>query len=605
MYPSPTSPYAFQPYSTQRPFSHLPCAPSSQPFVSTTCPLQVWIRTDPYFFSGAHREGGGFPLQTLTAAYPYFFSIPPTLKLPNMSYVKGPAPVGNPPPVPAPVVATNVTAAMNPTPISYANINIRMPIPRSEAAPHYNGKYLDDFLARVEQHGHNAGITNKDELVTYIFQYCSDAVKDVIRSTSKFSKDNLFPSWDLAHTLLQLYYGAIHEEPDVSEQDLKDFTRTRSANSPFTFKAEVQTYGREFMQLSAPLIKKSLITETQCRIYFVEWIPTNMKAWFIQTLPAANRTRKSPPTIAESIKTLNKCFDPESLAYEPWKDANTGNAVSYDPFGNRIDNSQPQPRVPNPLTSHTGPAQNDQLAEISRHMEELSLNLARMNSQRLSSTPSAVGNNQKACFICNEVDAHLLHPRHCPHTQYLLSHNAVKLDPNTNRYVLPSSADLPMVPRSLKGQMGVATYLCQLLGLAPPPPIVRTASSTNVPAARTNAMGLVYEGQPIIGAHNFAMSGLDLTEKNSYPALRSGKDTDVRFDPRPPPQSIPTPPNSINCQDGWQGSRKPKSGNNPDVVMRDASKPEQKYHITFQIQELVNPTGIYNDSASMPKISIH
>ena len=126
------------------------------------------------------------------------------------------APVIYPPvnPAPAPTATTaNVTgtgtaaanpaqpAAVNvavpttiPTTIPYATLNIPMPIPRSEAAPHYNGKYLDDFLSRVEQHGRNAGITNKDNLVTYIFQYCSDAVKDVIRLTTEFSKDNLTPS---------------------------------------------------------------------------------------------------------------------------------------------------------------------------------------------------------------------------------------------------------------------------------------------------------------------------------------------------------------------------------------------------------------------------
>ncbi|KAJ7118332.1 hypothetical protein C8R44DRAFT_790584 [Mycena epipterygia] len=68
-------------------------------------------------------------------------------------------------------------------------LRVPMPIPGTQNAPYFNGKYLSDSLAIVVQHGANAGITDLDLLVPYILQYSSDRVKDYIRYSPEFDPD--------------------------------------------------------------------------------------------------------------------------------------------------------------------------------------------------------------------------------------------------------------------------------------------------------------------------------------------------------------------------------------------------------------------------------
>src|SRR6201996_4707561 len=216
---------------------------------------------------------------------------------------------------------------------------VPMPIPRSQNAPHFDGKYVDDFLDLITQHGANAGITDHDKLVKYILQYSSDRVKDLIRYLPEFDPDVAGKTWNKAKTTLKGLYGLADETPDYSETMLRNFCKECSAKSSFTDKNEIETYHREFMRIAGPLMKKSKITDQQCAYHFITGIPSHMKTWFTAEVPKAKRKRTSPPTIAESIAILQTRFDPDSLTYDPWNETKERGEqdVSFDPYGNRQD----------------------------------------------------------------------------------------------------------------------------------------------------------------------------------------------------------------------------------------------------------------------------
>lgn len=59
---------------------------------------------------------------------------------------------------------------------------VPMLISRTPGAPYFDERGVHNFLALILQHGSRAGITNTDELVTFIVRYSSDRVCGVIRT---------------------------------------------------------------------------------------------------------------------------------------------------------------------------------------------------------------------------------------------------------------------------------------------------------------------------------------------------------------------------------------------------------------------------------------
>ncbi|KAJ7810398.1 hypothetical protein B0H13DRAFT_1621122, partial [Mycena leptocephala] len=161
----------------------------------------------------------------------------------------------------------------NPPPASVSVLLVPMPIPRTQNAPLFNGRYVNDFLSLIAQHGANAGITNKDELVPYILQYSSDRVKDMIRYDPAFDPDVAGKTWKDAKAGLTMLFGHADEAPDYNEAMLREFCQERNAKSPFSTKEEIEIYVQEFSQIAGPLVKKSKITDKERDFYFIAGIP--------------------------------------------------------------------------------------------------------------------------------------------------------------------------------------------------------------------------------------------------------------------------------------------------------------------------------------------
>ena len=187
---------------------------------------------------------------------------------------------------------------------TYTNLQVPMPIPRMANAPYFDGRYINDFLQLIVQHGSTAGTTDLDTLVTYILQYSSDDVKDTIRYMPEFDDDVAGKKWDDAKKMLIVLYGSLDTPKKTHEEELKDYCKVSSQKPEFADKKAVNAYNRGFQKLAAPLVKNALITEKQKNFYFITGIPIVMKEWFFQQVPEAKRKRTDPPTIGESLSYL-------------------------------------------------------------------------------------------------------------------------------------------------------------------------------------------------------------------------------------------------------------------------------------------------------------
>ncbi|SJL10028.1 uncharacterized protein ARMOST_13410 [Armillaria ostoyae] len=533
-----------------------------------------------------------------------------------------------------------------------------MPIPGTANAPRFNGRFTKDYLGLIVQHGTSAGITDKDDLVDYIYRYSSDEVKEVIRYVPELDIDEKSKTWAAAETKLLQLYRVGDEPPEISLDALKDFCKRQSAKSSFTTTLEVETYQREFTKIAAPLRKKKIITKEDHDFYFVNGIPTSMKEWFYSQVPVANRKRSAPPPMTDSIEILSRRFDTDSLIYEDWRHAKEreSKTVKFDANGDRLDSdSKPLPpsRAQTPPASKQAKSSVPDIDALAKQLQDLSLNQAQLMAMMTASMNSApseqrppMQQNSGRCFICGKWNAHPLHPRHCHETLKLIEERRIKYDANRDRYVQMDGSDLPQTPRGFYG--GVADWLRQQ---NPAPTDSAPAQAT----ARTSSLGLSYGHSDVLQGDVFAVSSLSFDERFSNPSLRSGKDTSSRYDPMrrpedkgkgkeegapapasvPRPQSsqptpgpsftrpsaftppapattvpvtpapartnIPPPSNPINTQEGWKNSRPSNNKPRNDVEMKDGTrKPADKsstgaqFHFTSDIQEMSDPKAVMN-----------
>ena len=157
------------------------------------------------------------------------------------------------------------------------SLHVPMLIPRTANMPYFDGPYVNDFLQLIIQHGANSGITDCDDLVTYIVQYSSDHVKDIIRFMPEFDEEVTNKKWDNTKKMLIALYGSLDIPPKTNEEDLKDYCHANSICPEFVDKQAVDAYHRGFQKLAAPLMKNGLLTEKAKNFYFITGIPVSMK----------------------------------------------------------------------------------------------------------------------------------------------------------------------------------------------------------------------------------------------------------------------------------------------------------------------------------------
>lgn len=228
---------------------------------------------------------------------------------------------------------TNPLAAMSAG--TMFNLRVPMPIPRTQNALFFNGRYIDDFLSRIVQHGAMAGITNADELVTYIVDYSSDMVKDLIINMDEFDPDSMTKTWNAAKEALKTLYSSSDLPKEYTEEELKEFCHDRSIKYSFSKLSDVDDYLRAYVGIAASLKKRKVITDKEYDLYFIHGLPHSIKEWFMSAVPSANRTVSAPPSVNDSLKILRGKFDKNLIIYEEWNSPEDKQAKSgFDSNGN-------------------------------------------------------------------------------------------------------------------------------------------------------------------------------------------------------------------------------------------------------------------------------
>ncbi|KAF8144840.1 hypothetical protein K438DRAFT_2029004 [Mycena galopus ATCC 62051] len=197
---------------------------------------------------------------------------------------------------------------------------VPMPVLRTPNAPYFDKRGVRAFLALILQHGSCAGITDADELVSFIVRYSSDRVRAVIQYIPELDEDTPNRTWSAAEQQMLLLYGSSDEGRRVSEQELLEFCREHSAKPPFRSKLEVEQYLRSFQLIAAPLLKQQDITIKKRDYYFVSGIPSVIKNWFIVRVPEHQRARSNLIPLADTLGILYGYFDPETLFPDLWNE---------------------------------------------------------------------------------------------------------------------------------------------------------------------------------------------------------------------------------------------------------------------------------------------
>ncbi|KAF9029640.1 hypothetical protein BDZ89DRAFT_1132889 [Hymenopellis radicata] len=163
-------------------------------------------------------------------------------------------------------------------------------------------------------------------------------------------------------------------------------------------------------------------------------------------------------------------------------------------------------------------------------MEDLRIHITRLEQatqeQKTSSPPSSsnapgidahVTNGPDYCFGCGkERPGHMKGVRNCPEMKRLLADGQVKYSSDTGRIILADGSRLPYIPVGQPG--GLYAFLQEHLP-APPSTQYAAASALNVILPDGHTMESFY----IRDASYYAVS--------ADPVLRSGKDTEERYNP--------------------------------------------------------------------------
>ncbi|KAK7464180.1 hypothetical protein VKT23_006346 [Stygiomarasmius scandens] len=159
-----------------------------------------------------------------------------------------------------------------------------MPIPGSPQAPLFSGKNAKLYLDTIVRHGAAAGISDKDELVDFIYYYSADDIQEVIRYNPDLDIEETTKTWDKAKTAFLSIYQISDTVPDYTLDNLREFVAQHAQRGPYTDKVQIEEYHKSFVKIANVLVK--------C-------IPSEWKEWFINECPEEKRQADSALTVAE------------------------------------------------------------------------------------------------------------------------------------------------------------------------------------------------------------------------------------------------------------------------------------------------------------------
>ncbi|KAJ3771646.1 hypothetical protein FB446DRAFT_704463, partial [Lentinula raphanica] len=372
-----------------------------------------------------------------------------------------------------------------------------MPVPGMPDVPKFEGRDAKEFLEQIEAHGHRA----------------------------EFDAEVENKTWSAAKRMLLQMFSAHEEPPDVSIRDLEDCCILWSNKEPLAKKADLDRYQRRYFSIVAPLLKQNALTNELKGYYFLQGLPKKDQKYVEKKLPAENKKKSNPPMVEEVIKIVHqKIENKDFILHHHWDSEDE----DLDEIRQRI-KTKLSKRAEEESDEETEVKGKQAMEEITRQMDELSLNMAKMALGRSGVSPRPDG--VRFCFICGVPHVEGSVPSKCPEMQNLVRENLIVYDYMTRKYTLPNGRELPRVPYGTAG--GMAGMLRSQSGSRTNPG--GTDNTPNVLSA--SPATLSYGNATIFGQNVFGISSLDqsgveeVMDMQVYPSLRSGRDTGARFNP--------------------------------------------------------------------------
>ncbi|KAJ3964711.1 hypothetical protein EV361DRAFT_976582 [Lentinula raphanica] len=344
----------------------------------------------------------------------------------------------------------------------------------------------------------------------------------MIRFMPEFDAEVENKTWSAARRMLLQMFSAHEEPPDVSIRDLEDCCILWSNEEPLAKKADLDRYQRRYFSIVAPLLKQNALTNELKGYYFLQGLPKKDQKYVEKKLPAENKKKSNPPTVEEVIKILSNRAEEES-------DEETEVKVRRKNSNKSDKGKKKKVRIVEDEEEEPEWKGKQAMEEITRRMDELSLNMAKMASGRSGVSPRPDG--VRFCFICGVPHVEGSVPSKCPEMQNLVRENLIVYGYMTRKYTLPNGRELPRVPYGTAG--GMAGMLRSQSGSRTNP-----GSTDNTPnVLSASPATLSYGNATIFGQNVFGISSLDQSgveeamDMQVYPSLRSGRDTGARFNP--------------------------------------------------------------------------
>lgn len=162
-----------------------------------------------------------------------------------------------------------------------------LPVPGSKSAPKkFKGKFSEvkPFIKHYEKLCIQKGVTDDEERIQNISQYCSRSVREFMEGLTSYNGNN----WGTFVQDLLEYYDAERDIKRYKRGDLEAFCKRMRHKKSSMQLSRWKSYNREFIRIAGWLVSRQKISEEEKALYFWKGIPHDFREKLEARLLAIN-----------------------------------------------------------------------------------------------------------------------------------------------------------------------------------------------------------------------------------------------------------------------------------------------------------------------------
>lgn len=407
--------------------------------------------------------------------------------------------------------------------------------PRAKLAPHFDGRYLSDFLREFETAAKLAGLTDS-EMCDRVLDYCSHRIRDSYKYDDAAEKLFKGDDWGKVKDELKTSYGDDDGPNKYSDRELQEFSDECRRRHKIKNLADFRRYVRMFREKTGNLVKDHKITTEKRDFLFYQGLNSALRDAIEPKLVKAKGTElfeSDPPKRSEVISAVEEYFTKDSLKrIIPNDEQSDTDDDLKDLFGDEDDEADeprgpPKPKVHvKSRSSRDKSSSNDTEERLTKVVSGLQSTLEQVLSRLTVGpgiTPTQAAANVAAlarlCWMCGKEEGKDLDHRiglgNCPSTKKFIADGIIMHNPQ-GRLVYTDGTDLPNA-RGIPG--GMSTLIQQRTDFQ------RKGKTRDAPphlspnnGASTSATELYKDNEPLLGGNVYAVSSEDV---NSFAMTRA------------------------------------------------------------------------------------